>query len=484
MWEQKRVYVIGAGKSGLAAAGWLQSQGAFVCLNEIKGEEDLGEGAREELRALAQRGVTLEFGAEADPMKWGAGLVLASPGVPLDLPGIRRAAEKGALVTNEVELGWQVSHAQAVGVTGSNGKTTVTSLIGRMMGDAGFQPFIGGNIGTPFIQAAPKLKETDWAVLELSSFQLAGILSFSPKVAVFLNLTPDHIDWHKSFANYAEAKWAIARFQGQEDWLVLNYDDPLLREEGERRLREGEAYIYGREPVNGPRILWFSRREKPGCGLHIDQEGWAVYSAQASRGNEGAGATEIAIMPVGEFSLPGSHNLENLLAALGAGVALGISPGLLRRSAGAFRAIEHRMEPVGEYGGVLYVNDSKATNPDSLIKALNSYSRPVLLIAGGDGKGAPFDEAAKAIAEKAKWAVLIGRDRDIIGDALLRQSFAGVLSAESLQEAVRICRERAEPGDIVLLSPACASYDMFQNYEERGRVFKEAVKSIHDERRP
>ena len=473
MWRNKCVYLVGAGKSGVATAGWLLKQGARVFLNDQKPMDAFDEESLGGLSYLADMGARLELGSAPDPLRCEAELVVASPGVPVDLPALEEARAKGIPVTNEIELGWQISHARIVGVTGSNGKTTTTSLIGQILDDAGYMPFIGGNIGTPFIQAAPEMGESDWAVLELSSFQLAGLLTLRAKIAVFLNLTPDHLDWHKSFDHYASSKWNIARFQGREDWLILNYDDPLLRQEGERRLQSGGAWIEGRPPVEGPRLLWFSQTDEPESGIFIDNEDWVAF-----RQNGKAEGRAARIMPAGLFQLPGRHNRENLLAALGAGLALGISPYSLRQSANTFQGIEHRLEAVGEHKGILYVNDSKATNPDSAIKALDSYERPILLIAGGDGKDASFHELAEKIVEKAKTAVLIGRDRDKIVEALREKGYSDIRLADTLEEAVAACHVLAEPGDVVLLAPACASYDMFNNYEERGHTFKESVRSL------
>ena len=478
MFQGKKVYLVGAARSGLATARWLLDLGAQVCMNDSKDMGALSDESRQALPAMAEEGLVLELGVAADPVAWGAEYVVASPGVPLDLPALADAAAQGIPVTNEIELGWQVSQSRIVGVTGSNGKTTTTSLIGQILDDAGFTPFIGGNIGNPFIEAATGMKETDWAVLELSSFQLAGLLSMRPKIAVFLNLTPDHLDWHKSFDNYASAKWNITRYQEQDDWLILNYDDPLLRQEGEKRLREGEAWLEGKPSQKGPRILWFSQLDKPEVGVYIDKEDWVVFRRPAEEGGR-----ETRVMPVAAFTLPGRHNRENLLAALATGLALGVKPYSLRQSAYSFKGIEHRLETVGEHEGILYVNDSKATNPDSAIKALDAYDRPILLIAGGDGKNVSFQEFAEKVMDKARMAVLIGKDREIIGEALSTMGFPEVHMKETLEEAVALCHEMAEPGDVVLLAPACASLDMFTNYEERGHVFKTTVKSLIGERR-
>ncbi|MEL7622182.1 MAG: UDP-N-acetylmuramoyl-L-alanine--D-glutamate ligase [Clostridiales bacterium] len=482
MWQGKRVYLIGAGLSGLAAAGWLLEQKALVCLNDKKAFENFDEAKKRELLNLEAKGAILDLGKPCDPLSFKAEFVVASPGVPLDQAGIAEAKAKGIPVTNEIELGWQVSRASIVAITGSNGKTTVTSLVGRMLEAAGFDPFVGGNIGTPFILAAPGLNDRSWAVLELSSFQLEGVLSLKPKVAVFLNLTPDHLDWHKSFANYEAAKWRIARFQGPEDWLILNYDDALLRAEGHKKIA-GSAGAGAGQTQRGPRILWFSTREKPAPGLWIDQEGWVRFCPVSSVESGGADPDEkaaadsegIKVMPAAEFALPGRHNQENLLAALAACLVLDVPLEVLRQAAAGFKAVEHRMEVVGEWQGVLYVNDSKATNPDSAIKSLDAYERPILLIAGGDGKNAPFKEVAEKIAEKAKLVVLIGKDGDKMKEALLEQGFDSIRMAATLEEAVDICCGLALPGDLVLLAPACASTDMFTNYAKRGEAFKAAV---------
>ena len=472
-WHGKRVYLIGAGKSGLAAAAWLRERGADITLNDSKPVEAFGPDTQGILSALVAGGVTPEFGLPAAPLRRGADLVLVSPGVPPDLPGIVEAIAAGIPVTNEIELGWRAGRAQVVGVTGSNGKTTVTSLIGAILREAGPDPFVGGNIGTPYISIASTLTEKDWAVLELSSFQLVGIRSLAPKVAVFLNLTPDHLDWHKSFAAYAEAKWKIAAYQGPEDSLVLNADDPLLREEGTRRIAAGEAHLYGQTPACGPGILWFGRQERPEGGIWIDGQDWVTRQPPTSA------ESAIRIMPTNEFSLPGEHNRENLLAAIGAGICLGVAPETIRRSAGAFRPIPHRLEPVGEYGGVLYVNDSKATNPDSAIKAMDAYTQPILLIAGGDGKGVSFQSLADKIVEKAKLVVLFGKDGERIRETLAETGFFAARMVGDIEEATSLCRDMASPGDLVLLAPACSSLDMYSSYEERGTRFMESVRTLY-----
>ncbi|MDR1194317.1 MAG: UDP-N-acetylmuramoyl-L-alanine--D-glutamate ligase [Peptococcaceae bacterium] len=465
-WRDRRAYVIGTGKSGLAAAGWLLGQGATVCLNESRALADLAPESRAALAALEAQGLLLELGQPCDPLAFGAELVVPSPGVPLDEPAIRAAGAAGAVITNEIELGWRAGRAAVVGVTGSNGKTTVTSLIGHMLRLAGREPFVGGNIGVPYLQAAPRLTANDLAVLELSSFQLEGILSLRPKVAVFLNLSPDHLNRHKTYAAYQAAKWRIAEFQGPADWLILNGDDPLLRREGERRLATAAG--------GGPRIMFFSAAGPIANGLWLDEEGWLNLTLPTADG----AVQRQRLLPAAEFALPGAHNRENLLAAAACGLILGLAPADIRRAAATFQAVEHRLEPVGEAAGVLYVNDSKATNPDAALKALDAFTRPLLLIAGGDGKGASFQELAAKIAARTKLAVLIGKDGGRLAAALREAGFERFRQASSLEEAIDICREQAVAGDAVLLSPACSSLDMFRNYEQRGEVFKARVKEI------
>ena len=463
----RRVYIVGGGKSGLAALDWIAGQGALVCLNDHRGP---AEFSPELLKKLKASGVVLHLGTEPFPLDFGAELVVMSPGVPLDKPGLLAAKEAGVPFTNEIELGYLATAAPVLAVTGSNGKTTVTSLLGEILTLEYPGTFVGGNIGRPFVEAAGTLGPEEPAVLELSSFQLESIGMFRPKVAVILNLTPDHLDRHKTFENYCAAKWRIMKNQGQGDWLVLNYDDPLLRQGGlallEKQCQRGRAG----DPADSPQILFFSCRERLRGGLWLNGQNQIALSPD--------GKTDKVLFSADGFRLPGAHNKENLLAAAAAALAFGILPETIRQGALAFAGVEHRLELVAEINGVRYVNDSKATNVDAAVKALDSFAQPIVLIAGGRGKGASYQPLAEKIAAKAAAVVLIGEEQDRIEKALLAAGFSRIQKAGSLKEAVEICCRAAAPGQIVLLAPACASYDMFRSYEERGKCFKELVRRM------
>lgn len=465
--KDRKVYIVGGGKSGLAALRFSMGRGARPCLNDGRKEQDFPP---EILAELKEAGVALALGQEPDPLGFGAQLVVMSPGVPLDKPGLLAAARAGVPFTNEIELGYLSCAAPILAVTGSNGKTTVTSLLGGILKLEYPGAFVGGNIGRPFVEAAAELGEDQPAVLELSSFQLETIGAFRPRVAVILNLSPDHLDRHKTFENYCAMKWRITKNQDRGDWLILNYDDPLLRRGG-LEILAGQAKEAGLTPglPKGPRVLFFSRQEPLAEGLWLKGGSQLFLSAH--------GVDKLLFSAEG-FALPGAHNKENLLAAAAAALAFGLPAESVRRGAMAFQAVEHRLEPVAEIGGVRYVNDSKATNVDAAIKALDSFEEPVVLIAGGRGKGASYRPFAEKIAEKASAVVLIGEDKDRIEKALLEQGFLWIFKTGSLEEAVELCRREARPGQVVLLAPACSSYDMFRNYEERGKAFKELVRRI------
>ncbi|MEG1998167.1 MAG: UDP-N-acetylmuramoyl-L-alanine--D-glutamate ligase, partial [Clostridiales bacterium] len=386
MWDegQNPVYVMGAGRSGVAAATFLAAAGAEVWLQDTKPFADLNQEA---LRQLAEQGVKLQLGCMADPVGVGAKLVMQSPGIPADQDSLQQARLAGIPVISEIELGFRVTQAKILGITGSNGKTTTTSLLGIILKKAYPDVFVGGNIGLPFIGTAKELK--NWAVLELSSFQLETIASFRPKVALILNLTPDHLDRHKTFENYCAAKWRIAQFQQADDWLVLNYDDPLLRKAGE-------------EPQGiRSQILFFSRRVRLNQGVWVDEAGIIQISWQGK---------SRPVLSVGEIKIPGAHNLENVLAAVAGAFGAGIPIPLIAAGIREFQGVAHRIEPVKKIAGVLYVNDSKATNTDAAIKAMESFQEPILLIAGGLGKGGSYGPMVEKIKEKVKRLVLIGDD--------------------------------------------------------------------------
>jgi UDP-N-acetylmuramoylalanine--D-glutamate ligase len=450
MFENKRYFVVGAGRSGVAAARFLAARGARVWINDLRERISLDEAALADLESL---GVECMLGEHGNPAELQADCVVQSPGVPYDsLPSVRaRAAE--IPVIGEIELAYSVCKAEILAVTGTNGKTTTTALLGQMLRDGGRDVFVGGNIGVPFILQAETLRPDQLAVLEVSSFQLETVDSFRPGVSVILNVTPDHLERHGSFDNYLAAKANIFKNQGPGHRLILNWDDPAARSLAERAKA---------------RVLFFSRKEEVAEGAFLRD---GVLTVRLPEGT-------CPVIHQNEMKIPGAHNVENALAAMLAGWLTGIPADRLRHSLRTFPGVEHRLEPVLEWNGILFVNDSKGTNPDASIKALEAFERPVVLIAGGLGKGVDYGPLAEVIRKRARHVVLIGQDAEKIRRALEDAGFMYWTRAENMESAVARAVEAAEAGDVALLSPACASYDMFRDFEQRGEVFKEIVRSV------
>jgi UDP-N-acetylmuramoylalanine--D-glutamate ligase len=445
----RRVGVVGLARSGIAAAGLLREAGAHVVATDARAPGALGAA----VRALEALGVRL-VAAEADPLR-DVEMVVVSPGVPLDGAQLAPARRRGVPIIGELELGWRASEAAAVAITGTNGKTTTTALAGALLARQGGPVLVAGNIGTPLAAGATRVPAAGWLVLEVSSFQLETIEAFRPRVAAVLNVTPDHLDRHRTLAAYAAAKARIFENQEPADAAVLNDDDP-----GARALA----------PSVRAHLIWFSRRHELPHGLFL-QDGWIVARLD--------GVTE-RICPLAEIALRGAHNIENALAAAACARWLGVPPAVIREGVAAFRAVAHRIEPVRELDGVAYFNDSKGTNVESTIRALESFAEPVVLIAGGKGKGQDFAPLARAARGKITRAVLMGEDAPRLAEAFARESVAITRSA-SLAEALAAARAAARPGAVILLSPACASFDMFDNYEHRGDVFKQLVQGLGPE---
>jgi UDP-N-acetylmuramoylalanine--D-glutamate ligase len=449
----RRATVVGMARSGVAASRLLLACRAEVTATDARPLESWQADAR----ALAAAGVRCIGGGHPAEAFAGAELVVVSPGVPVDHPALEACRRHGVPVIGELELAWRAATADVLAVTGTNGKTTTTALLGALVAETGRPVVVGGNIGRPLAVDALALTPEALVVAEVSSFQLETAERFRPRVAVLTNLTPDHLDRHRSLEAYAEAKARIFARQTAEDWAVLNADDP------------GSAALAGR--VRG-RLLWFSRRRPVSEGACVAGD-WLTLRLDGR---------ETPVCPVVEIALRGAHNLENVLAATAAAAWAGVPPGRLRAAISAFRAVAHRIEWVRDLGGVAFYNDSKGTNVDATLKALAAFPEPIVLIAGGRDKAQDFAPLGRAAAGRVKAAVLIGEGRATIGPAL--RPVTAVHEAASMAEAVRQAARLAAPGDVVLLSPACASFDMFRDYEHRGEVFKAEVAKLEPDREP
>jgi len=445
--NNKRVLVVGLGKSGVASALFLKSRGARVTVSDSKPEAEL----RDEILLLLEQGITVETGGHGDRTFRGQDLIVVSPGVPVDAPQLAQARNLGEPVIGEIELAAQFLAGPIVAITGANGKTTTTSLAGEIIAAGKFSSLVGGNIGTPAISFVDQAGPATWIVLEISSFQLETIVEFRPRIAVILNITPDHLDRHKTFANYVDAKARVFQNQGADDFTVLNADDPSAAGLSDRTRAQ---------------LFWFSRKKEIEKGAFV--RGTHIYFRD--------GHSEREIMPLAEVPLRGAHNLENVLAGISIGALVGCQPEQIRLAVRNFKAVEHRLEFVAKFAGVDYYNDSKATNVDATIKALESFPANVHLILGGKDKGSDYTVLHELLRQRVKRVYTIGAAAAKIESQI--QDAAEIEHAETLENAVRRASESAVPGDVVLLAPACASFDQFQSYEHRGRVFKEVVLSL------
>jgi len=442
----KRVLVVGLGKSGVASALFLEKRGALVAVSDAKTEEQLPQ----EIPLLLDHGISVESGHHGERTFRDQDLIVISPGVPFDVPQLVQARALGIPVIGEVELAARHLKGKIVAITGSNGKTTTTALAGEIIAAGEREALVGGNIGTPAISFVEVSTDDTWVVLEISSFQLETIESFHPKIAVVLNVTPDHLDRHYTFENYAAAKARIFENQTADDFAVLNADNAPCAAMAAR----AKAHVY-----------WFSRLKQVERGA-FTRGAHIVWRD---------GTAEQEIMPVSEISLKGSHNVENVLAGVCVGMLAGIQPVQIRRAIGAFKAVEHRLEYVATVRGVEYYNDSKATNVDATIKALESFPGRIHLILGGKDKGSDYSLLNSLLKERVKRVYTIGAAAAKI-ESQVRG--AEVLSVGTLEAAIKRASESATPGDVVLLAPACASFDQFVSYEHRGRAFKEQVRQL------
>jgi UDP-N-acetylmuramoylalanine--D-glutamate ligase len=442
----KKVLVVGLGKSGLAASLFLRRQGAQVTVSDVRSAEALAK----EIPALIDEGIAVEAGGHGLLTFRRQDLIVVSPGVPVDTPELVQVRKFGLTVIGELELAAHYLRGKVLAITGSNGKTTTTSLCGEIL-EAGKLPTqVGGNIGVPVIALVEQSRDDGWSVLEVSSFQLETTEIFHPQIAVILNITPDHLDRHGTFENYAAAKERIFARQTAEDALVLNADDDVASRAAARATS---------------RVFWFSRKRivRQGAFVH---EGVLMFRASEQAAPE-------PVLKVEEIPLKGAHNVENVLAAVCAARLAGVDAATIREAVVAFKAVEHRLEFVATLNAVDYYNDSKATNVDATMKAIAAFPGGIHLILGGKDKNSDYRQMRPLLQERVKAVYTIGAAADKIHTHI--EGAVPIVSAGTLEEAVKRAGSAAQPGEVVLLAPACSSFDQFENYEHRGRVFKEAV---------
>lgn len=449
MSQNQKVLVAGTGISGLAAAKLLLDMGGEVVLYDSNVELD-SEKIKENFEADAK--ITMVLGELKRTDLLHVEMCVISPGIPLHAPFIPILDEAKIPIWSEIQLAYQCAKGRLAAITGTNGKTTTTALTGEIMKAHFESVFVVGNIGIPYTQTALLTEENSVTIAEVSSFQLETIMDFHPHVSAILNITPDHLDRHYTMENYIKVKESITSNQSEEDTCVLNYDDVVLREFGQGEERK-------------PKVVFFSSSEPLEEGYYLDGD-----KIMLSHGKQ-----KTEVVDTRELHLLGRHNYENVMAAVAISTAMGVPLETIQRVIKEFKAVEHRIEFVAERAGVNYYNDSKGTNPDAAIQAIKAMPGPTILIAGGYDKHSEYDEWIDAFGDKVRYLVLIGQTRDKIAECAKLHGFTDIMYAEDMSEAVRVCASYANRGDNVLLSPACASWGMFKNYEERGNIFKECV---------
>lgn len=442
----KKVLVVGLGKSGLAAALFLRRKGAQVTVSDVRSAEALAK----DIPALLEEGIMVETGGHGLFTFRRQDLIVVSPGVPLDTPELTQVKSFGTPVIGELELAAHFLKGRMLAITGSNGKTTTTALVGEILKEAGLHALVAGNIGVPLVGLIGESTADTWWVIEVSSFQLESTVEFHPHIAVILNITPDHLDRHGTFENYALAKERIFAAQDEHDSVVLNADNARAAEAAER---------------SAARVYWFSMEHEVSQGAWV-KDGYLVYRPAPD-------AAEEQVMPLSKIPLKGEHNVENVLAAVCAARLAGAPTEMVRRAIENFKAVEHRLEYVATVRGVEYYNDSKATNVDATAKAVAAFPGGVHLILGGKDKGSDYTLLEPLLRERVRAVYTIGSAAAKIESQL--RGVVSIHSCETLDNAVTVAAAAAHPGDVVLLAPACSSFDQFESYEHRGRVFKELV---------
>ena len=446
--KNKNVLLVGLAKTGVSTIKKLDKLGANIIVNDIKSEDKLKDIIKE-LENLES--VDYILGKHPEDIN-NIDLTIVSPGVPLDLPFIEKLKSANIKIIGEVELAYKLSkNPTFIGITGTNGKTTTTSLVGEIFKKANKDTYIVGNIGNPVIDTVDFADENSFLVTELSSFQLESIEDFKPKVSTIINITEDHLNRHHTMENYINAKARILENQDNNDFCVLNYDDSIVRELAKK---------------TNAKVLYFSQKEKVEQGAYLDDKNNIVIEVDGEK---------LVLLNKNELSLPGNHNLENAMAAILMSYVSNIDLNVIKDTLKTFKGVEHRLEFVTNKNGIMFVNDSKGTNPDSTIKAITSYERPIVLIAGGMDKQSDFTEMMKCATENVKSLVLLGETADKIELSAKEQGITNIVKVSDMKEAVNKAYALAESGDVVLLSPACASWDMYPNFEARGLDFKENI---------
>lgn len=452
--EINTAIVAGTGKSGISATKLLVNHGVKVYLFDENKDRDI-EAIKE--KTGDSELVQIELGELGEDALSSSQLMVISPGIPVDAPFTDVVRNAEIPIWSEIELAYHYGKGKIAAITGTNGKTTTTALVGEIVKAHNAKTIVVGNIGIPYTELCDTTDDDSDTVAEISSFQLETVIDFHPNVSAILNLTPDHLNRHYTFENYGNVKFSITKNQTMDDVTVLNYDDEHTRAMGEK----AKDHCH---------VVYFSRLEKPAGGVYVE-DGDIILED---------GDKKINVLAIKDLKLMGAHNVENVLAAVGISYYMGVPVDVIRDVATSFKAVAHRIEYVDTVDGVAYYNDSKGTNPDAAIKGIQAMVAPTFLIGGGYDKGSEYDEWIEAFDGKVKWLVLIGQTAQKIADCAKRHGFNSIIFEENLQDAVAYCHENAVDGDAVLLSPACASWGQFDNYEQRGDMFKEYVRSYKE----
>ena len=446
----KKVLVCGMARSGISAAFLLNSLGSEVTIQDKKNREEL-----KNLQQFEEKGIRILAGENPDKIALEQDLIILSPGVPKDLSFIIEAENKNIPVWSEIELAYRLAKCKIAAITGTNGKTTTTTLAGEMLKSYFSNSCVVGNIGIPFTQKVEELNSNDWVAAEISSFQLEKIYEFHPQISAVLNITPDHLDRHKTMENYIKTKERIFENQNSDDFLILNYDDIVCREMCER---------------SPAKILYFSTENILENGIYLKDDNIIIKWENSDE----------KIININDMQILGEHNYQNAMASIGIALCAGVPMENIRKVLKEFKGVEHRIEYVKTVSGIDFYNDSKGTNPDAAIKGVLAMKKPIVLIGGGRNKGSAFDSWVETFEGKVKTLVLIGESADLIEETAKKHGFFNVIKTDTFENAINISYENAEKGDCVLLSPACASWDMFDSYEQRGDIFKQKVNELNE----